>query len=139
MGIIQSEEMKDLRHERSSVMSCTPQKSSACPAEGANFGLSWAEHECYLLSPGNLHQSNLWRNSAEEAETQRTDELGFLQKSTNILFWYAGADVLVLMCRLSSYTRWEWVCDNLPMLKIGSPQVHIQRSLYPLRSSGGGS
>lgn len=93
MGIIQSEEMKDLRHERSSVMSCTPQKSSACPAEGANFGLSWAEHECYLLSPGNLHQSNLWRNSVEEAETERTDELGFLQKSTNILFWYAGADV----------------------------------------------
>lgn len=82
MGLIQSEEMKDLRHESSSVMSCTPQKSSACPAEGANFGLSWAEHE-----------SNLWRNSVEEAETERTDELGFLQKSTNILFWYAGADV----------------------------------------------
>lgn len=66
MGIIQSEEMKDLRHERSLVMSCTPQKSSACPADGANFGLSRAEHECYLLSPGNLHQSNLWRDSAEE-------------------------------------------------------------------------
>lgn len=48
-------------------------------------------------------------------------------------------DTLVLMCRLSSYTRWEWVCDNLPMLKIVSPQVHVQRSLHPLRSSGGGS
>lgn len=53
--------------------------------------------------------------------------------------WCAGADVQVLMCRLSSYTRWEWVCDNLPMLKIVSPQVHVQRSLHPLRSSGGGS
>lgn len=28
--------MKDLRHKRSSLMSCTPQKTSACPANGAS-------------------------------------------------------------------------------------------------------